>query len=257
MRTIDAYKQFKKPPPIIRPTQIIFHSACDNYSVEGHLDWQYNGDLESHVIFSRVGDLYRITPYNRRAQANYSANGPRSDGSGALSGETSSDINAEDPWSDAQLVSMAQWAKDRMAEFPDIARRVCRSPNDPGIGFHTMWGAPSAWTPVAKTCPGPERKKQFYSTLIPMIFDTNRDNDDMPITDAEMNKIAEKVWSQIIKEAGNVPVWALLQEAAKPEPAPTVKEIAEQVWSQIIKEADGLPVWSLLVRAAENNAPKS
>lgn len=170
MRTIEAYKSFSKPPPIIRPTQLIFHSACDNYDVNGHISWQHNGSLESHVIFSKQGDLYLITPYNRRAQANYTANGPRADGSGAISAETSSDINAEDPWTDNQLESMAYWAKQRMAEF-GIAKRVCRNPTDSGIGFHTMWGAPSAWTPVAKTCPGPTRKKQFYSSLVPMILD--------------------------------------------------------------------------------------
>mgnify|MGYP003298407101 CR=1 FL=1 len=36
-----------------------------------------------------------------------------------------------------------------------------------GVGFHAQFGAPSHWTPVAKTCPGPARIKQFDALLVP------------------------------------------------------------------------------------------
>lgn len=162
-------KSFNTLPPLIVPTQEIFHSACDDWEVEGHLSWQLNGPLESHAYTARNGDRYKIVPYNRRAQANYGAN-RRPDGTGALSMESGSDINAEEPWTDLQLESMIEWGRERCSDFPTIAKRRCRNPNDPGIGFHTMWGAPSAWTPVAKTCPGGERKKQFEQVLLPGII---------------------------------------------------------------------------------------
>jgi hypothetical protein len=166
--TIPSLKRFSNPPPSIVPTQIIFHSACDNYGVSGHLSWQLSGSLESHVYISRPGALYQIVNYTQRAQANYQAN-RRSDGTGALSAETGSDIEALDPWSDEQIDTMVEWARERISQFPRIARQRCPSPTAPGIGFHTMFGAPSAWTPVAKTCPGPERKKQFASIVLPRI----------------------------------------------------------------------------------------
>lgn len=166
-----SFQRLKKiSPPIIIPNQIIFHSACDNYGVEGHLSWQLNGSLESHAYTARNGDIYQIVPYNRRAQANLTANGPRSDGTGAISMETGSDIPALHPWTDAQIDAMVEWARERMAEFPTIGARRAPSATAAGIGFHVMWGAPSPWTPVAKTCPGPERIKQFEQVLLPRIL---------------------------------------------------------------------------------------
>lgn len=166
-----TYQRFKNiSPPTIIPNQIIFHSACDNYGVEGHLSWQLNGTLESHAYTARNGDIYEIVPYNKRAQANYTANGPRGDGTGAISMETGSDIPALDPWTNAQLDAMVDWARRLLSRFPTIGRRKCPNAGASGIGYHVMFGAPGPWAPRAKTCPGPERIKQFNSILLPRII---------------------------------------------------------------------------------------
>ena len=169
MQTIARLKPSRLNSPFIRPTQIIFHSAGDNYGVEGHLSWQWNGDLESHAYTARDGRVYQIVPYNRRAQANYTAN-LRPDGTGALSMETGSSINATEPWTDDQIDSLVEWSRERISEFPAIARQRCPGPNAPGLGYHIMFGTPGAWTPVAKACPGPERIKQFNGVLLPRII---------------------------------------------------------------------------------------
>jgi hypothetical protein len=43
--------------------------------------------------------------------------------------------------------------------------------NGAGVGYHTLFGAPGAWTPVAKSCPGPKRKVQFHDWLVPWMKD--------------------------------------------------------------------------------------
>lgn len=166
---ITRLKPTRLNAPIIIPNQIIFHSAGDNYGVEGHIGWQHSGSLESHAYTARNGDLYQIVQYNRRANANLTANGPRADGTGALSMETGSSINATEPWYDAQIDTMVDWARERIAQFPTILPRRCPSANASGLGYHIMFGTPGPWTPVAKACPGVERIKQFSQVLLPRI----------------------------------------------------------------------------------------
>jgi len=210
MEIIQALKpsRVRNPPPTIIPTQFILHSACDNYGVDGHLSWQYGQELESTVYFSKNGPIYQIMKETWRAQANYTANGPRSDGSGAISGESGSDIPALDPWSPEQCVAIIEYGRYLLAKYPTIARRICRSPTDPGIGYHTMWGAPSPWTPVAKTCPGPVRIRQFYDVIAPGILSTNTEWDDImasaqDIVDA-INRNTQAVVDAVAKLSGQV-----------------------------------------------------
>ena len=69
-------------------------------------------------------------------------------------------------WNDAQLASIKRlllWLHNEHG----IPLRECEGPFGSGVGYHTMWGAPSAWTPVAKSCPGPDRKVQFSNDIVP------------------------------------------------------------------------------------------
>jgi hypothetical protein len=76
-----------------------------------------------------------------------------------------------DPWTRAQLETLAALALQDIATF-GIPKRLSPSCSDPaGIGFHTIFGAPSCWTPSVKSCPGTVRKRQFYDTLWPMILE--------------------------------------------------------------------------------------
>jgi hypothetical protein len=37
-----------------------------------------------------------------------------------------------------------------------------------------MWGAPSEWTPVSKTCPGKGRIAQFHDVLVPWLAEMHK-----------------------------------------------------------------------------------
>jgi flagellar capping protein FliD len=158
--------------PRIRATQVIMHSmASPGTSPEELIRyWSQPGTpLESHFIVGRDGRAWQLVDTGRSADANYRAN-RRPDGTGAISIETEDNIGNPDtlPWTRAQidtLVRLALWA----ARVHGIPRRRCPSPSSPGVGFHTMFGSPSDWTPVAKTCPGTIRIRQFNQTVLPAI----------------------------------------------------------------------------------------
>lgn len=70
------------------------------------------------------------------------------------------------------------------------------SPAVGGVGYHTMF---AGWSNVAgKTCPGPDRIEQFKNVLIPWM----RDGED-PVTEAEMNTIAEKTVDLLLNDRAN------------------------------------------------------
>jgi outer membrane murein-binding lipoprotein Lpp len=158
--------------PSIRATQVIMHSMASPGTSPQDLIryWSRPGTpLESHFIVGRDGRAWQLVDTGRSADANYRAN-RRPDGTGAISIETEDNIGNPDtlPWTQAQidtLVRLALWA----ARVHGVPRRRCPSPSAPGIGFHTMFGAPSAWTPVSKTCPGTIRIRQFNRTVLPAI----------------------------------------------------------------------------------------
>jgi hypothetical protein len=96
-----------------------------------------------------------------QAPANLSAN--RS----AISVETWDNLKPDTtPWTARQiasLVALTVWAH----QVHGIPLKRCASPTSPGVGYHSMWGAPSAWTPSAgKTCPGPARIPQVGSIIL-------------------------------------------------------------------------------------------
>lgn len=150
----------------IRPTQLILHSICG--SDEGaYQHFLRSSNLESHFLLDYDGTAEQAVDTEVRADANYRAN-RRPDGTGAVSVETESRVDASDPWTPAQLA----WIKQTillMHQVHGMPLRVCRSPGDPGVGYHTMFGAPSAWTPVAKSCPGAARVRQFRTVIVPWL----------------------------------------------------------------------------------------
>jgi len=158
--------------PTMRATQVIMHSMASPGTTPQDLIryWSQPGTpLESHFIVGRDGRAWQLVDTGRSADANYRAN-RRPDGTGAISIETEDNIGNPDtlPWTAAQidtLVRLALWA----ARVHGIPRRRCPSPSSPGIGFHTLFGAPSEWTPVSKTCPGTIRIRQFNQTVLPAI----------------------------------------------------------------------------------------
>jgi N-acetylmuramoyl-L-alanine amidase len=151
------------------PTTIIDHSIVG--SALGA--WYYFRDrtgVESHFIVrgapsgSEDGRIWQLMDMGRRADANLNAN------AFAISIETEDNGDPDHfPWSRAQLESL-RWLHAKLrAVHPTIPRRRCRSTSGGGLGHHSMWGAPSPWTPVAgKTCPGrPVRVRQWEQILLP------------------------------------------------------------------------------------------
>ena len=127
-----------------------------------------SGGLESHCHVRKDGTVewYRDTDYE--ADANYKANSfmVSNKRHGYLSVETQGKEAGE--WTDAQIASIKKiidWAHDTHG----VPFKVCESTTGRGIGYHTLFGSPSAWTPVAKSCPGPDRKEQFSNVIKPWL----------------------------------------------------------------------------------------
>lgn len=153
----------------IIPTQLIFHSLANGWNFDAGVGWLVDpgNPLESHIAVRKDGLRVQLVDYRQRAEANYHAN-RRPDGTGALSAETDSSVDATEPWTDDQVASLIEWAVARCREF-GIPARLCTSPSDPGIGWHIMWGSPGEWTPVSKSCPGPARIEQVKNVIVPAV----------------------------------------------------------------------------------------
>ena len=157
--------------PKIRPTQIILHTAVDSPGPTRLRSYFAREDvgLESHFWVTLDGIVIQMMNTEVRADANRKAN-RRPDGTGAISIETEDEGDPIGvPWTAAQLDSLEaiiRWA----AHVHSIPLTVCSSPDAPGLGYHSLFGAPSAWTPSAgKTCPGATRIRQFYEILLPRL----------------------------------------------------------------------------------------
>jgi len=162
--------------PHIVPTQAIVHSIVGSAKSA----WNYfntGTNLESHLILPKQGVPWQCMDLDRQGDANYHAN-RRPDGTGAHSMETEDNGHPDDdPWTDSQLAEIIAWFNWECDTF-GIPRRVCRTPDDPGIGFHSLFGAPSEWTPSrGKTCPGRIRIQQFHDIIVPAVLAPQEDDD--------------------------------------------------------------------------------
>jgi hypothetical protein len=155
----------------IRPTQIILHTAVDAPGptrLERYFA-RVDVTVESHFWVPLHRDIVQMMDTEVRADANYRAN-RRADGTGAISIETEDEGDPIGvPWTKHQIdaiVAILLWAHI----VHGIPMVKCAGPASPGIGYHAMWGAPSAWTPArGKTCPGPTRIAQFRDTILPRV----------------------------------------------------------------------------------------
>lgn len=162
----------------IKPTQLIIHSAVDAPGPT-RLEKYFGREsvpFESHFWVPFPDETIQMMDTEVRADCNRRAN-RRADGTGALSAETEDDGKPDTtPWTDSQIdriVAIAIWAHEEHA----IPLVVCKTPSSPGIGYHTLFGAPSAWTPSrGKTCPGKIRIAQFYDVIMPRLEAYQEDN---------------------------------------------------------------------------------
>ncbi|MFM9675761.1 LysM peptidoglycan-binding domain-containing protein [Streptomyces brasiliscabiei] len=151
--------------PAIRPTQLIFHSIVAPWTPRRTYEfWRDSTSLESHFGLGYGGDLAQYLSTTIRADANAGAN-RRADGSGAISVETASNTKASDPWTDeqvAELIALGAWAHVEHG----VPVRICRTADDPGIGFHSLY---RAWSTSGTACPGTARIIQFRNVVLPGI----------------------------------------------------------------------------------------
>lgn len=140
--------------PKIRATTAILH--VDAGGAETLFDFfKYrSGGIESHFYIKWDGTIeqYRDTAYE--ADANYRAN------PFAISIETQGFGGGW--WNKRQLRQIKRlllWLEATHHIPLDVA-----GPSGPGVGYHTLH---STWSPVAKSCPGPNRIKQFNEELVP------------------------------------------------------------------------------------------
>ena len=152
--------------PGIKPVGGVLHVAVS----EAESLYPYfngpSGGVESHFYVRRDGKFEQYRSIYFEADANYKGNSFNRGGEtcGLISIETQGMGAGE--WTDAQIATMKNimlWAN---AEA-DVPLEVIKTWDGDGWGYHIMFGAPGPWTPAAgKTCPGPDRIKQFKSDEI-------------------------------------------------------------------------------------------
>lgn len=179
--------------PRITPTQVIVHSAVDHPGPTSLYGFFAREDVyvESHFFVKFDGTVEQYIDTERQADANRRANWR------AISIETEDDGDPDNtPWSTAQVEAILEiilWAH----EVHGVPLEPCSTWDAPGIGFHSMFGAPSEWTPAAgKTCPGRIRIDQFWQVLIPSL------EGEETVTPETIDKIADAVWNRNLTRQG-------------------------------------------------------
>ncbi|MFD4921133.1 N-acetylmuramoyl-L-alanine amidase [Streptomyces goshikiensis] len=165
--------------PAIDPTQFIVHSVAAPWTKERIFEyWRDSTNLESHFGQSYDGSVAQYIGTQTRADACYLAN-RRSDGTGAVSIETASNLDHTDPWTDAQvegLIRLGVW----MHQQHGIPLRICRSWTDPGYGYHRLW---PEWAQGGTDCPGNARVAQFKNVIFPAIVARANGQPQPPVED--------------------------------------------------------------------------
>lgn len=142
------------PGGAIKPRVAILHVAAVLGFPKPH------SGLEWHFWISLKGNIFQLVDTELRADANHLAN------SFAVSIETEG--LGDGKWTPAQIASILRLLR-WLNQVHGIPLTVCKTWDGSGVGFHTQFGAPGKWTPVAKSCPGPNRKTQFWDTIVPAL----------------------------------------------------------------------------------------
>jgi hypothetical protein len=148
--------------PPIRPRLVILHVDAGNADSLYTFFRDRSGGIESHFFVKKTGEIEQYRGIFDQADANLDAN------DFAVSIETQGFDAGE--WNLEQLASIKRlllWLHDTVG----IPLVKVPTWDGAGVGYHTQFGAPSHWTPVAKSCPGPDRIKQFSAVLVPWMAD--------------------------------------------------------------------------------------
>lgn len=171
-----ANKKLIKPgpndPPIIVVGAILHVDAGNNKSLYEYFR-DKSGGIESHFHVPKAGPVeqYRDTGYE--ADANLKANSFTVAGLrfGFVSIETQGLEKGEwNEWQLQEIKRLLSW----LSATHSFPLKVTTNPRGPGVGYHTLFGAPGPWTPVAKSCPGPDRVRQFNDVLVPWFTENHQ-----------------------------------------------------------------------------------
>jgi len=146
--------------PAITPRLAILHVDAGNASSLFEFFRDRSGGIESHFFVKDSGEIEQYRSIYWQADANLDAN------DFAVSIETQGFGAGE--WNAAQLASIKRLLIWLYIEA-GIPLAVCQTWDGSGVGYHTMFGSPGHWTPSVKTCPGPDRIKQFDSIIRPWL----------------------------------------------------------------------------------------
>lgn len=181
--------------PAIRPTQFILHSIVAPWTPERTYEyWRDSTNLESHFGLGYDGSLGQFIGTETRADANAAAN-RRADGTGAVSLESASNLQASDAWTAAQvetLIKLGVW----LHKEHGIPLRICRTADDPGFGYHRLF---TSWNPNGHSCPGDARVTQFKNVVFPGIVaratgqTTPQENDMTPDQAAQLKAVRDNL----------------------------------------------------------------
>jgi N-acetylmuramoyl-L-alanine amidase len=125
--------------PAITMRTVIHHSIVG--SAEGA--YQYfagSTAIESHFIVKKNGYFWQCMSLGEQADANFRAN----DFAGSIETEDNGHPDT-DPWTAAQIDTLVWLSLEMRRLRPRIARRKCRTWDDAGLGYHTLF---PQWTNV-------------------------------------------------------------------------------------------------------------
>jgi hypothetical protein len=186
--------------PLITPTQLIFHTMVGTLAGTEAM-FRDRSSLESHYGLGCKrcpggAELRQWMQLDRQADANRAANAR------AHSIETCDHFTGgtytNPPWDADQVAKLIALGRWECANFA-IPRRICRTPTDPGLGWHGMWDntsfelpdGTSPWSPSAgKTCPNPTRAAQLRTVIFPAIIaGTNPEDIMTPAQEAKLDTL--------------------------------------------------------------------
>jgi hypothetical protein len=126
--------------PAIAMHTVIHHSIVG--SAEGAFQYFAGATaIESTFIVKKSGYFWQCMSLGEQADANFRAN--------AFAGSIETEDNGHpdtDPWTPAQLDTLVWLSLEMRRLRPLIAHRKCRTWDDPGIGYHSLF--PGQWTNV-------------------------------------------------------------------------------------------------------------
>lgn len=120
----------------------------------------------------------------------------------ATSVETADGGDPDRPWTPDQveaLVRLGVW----WCQQTGHPARLVDLPTQAGFGYHSQF---RAWNPHAHSCPNPARIRQLKTVIIPRVASALRPKPpveaDMPLTDADVDRVAAAVVSTLLGRSG-------------------------------------------------------